>query len=311
MQRKIYLIFIISLLIMPVAFAKHRVFHLTIAYKKVHFANVIKQAIAVNGHIPAPTLRFDEGDVVTIHVKNSLRKETAIHWHGLLVPWQMDGVLGITQHGIKPGDTFTYQFKALQSGTYWYHAHAGLQEQLGLYGALIIHPKQSAPYHYTKDYPIVLSEWLNTHPMQAYRSLKKDGEFYSPSFPLQPSLARFINDYSQADKKEKQALWMDYSMMQKMRMGIYDFTDIAYDAFLLNGQTKQYPWHASVKQGDTVRLRFIGAGANTFFRVKIPDVSFQVVQIDGNNIKPYWTATFTIGPGETYDVLVKINDKKP
>ncbi len=295
----------------PVLYAKHRVFYLNVGYKTVRFAKVPKRAIAVNGQIPAPTLRFSEGDIVTFYVKNSLNKETAIHWHGLLVPWQMDGVLGITQHGIQPGDTFKYQFKILQSGTYWYHAHAGLQEQSGLYGALIIEPRQKDPYHYNKDFAIVLSDWTNLKPMQAYRNLKKDGDYFSPNFPLQPSLLRFINDYAHADAKEKKALRMDYHMMQMMRMGIYDFTDVAYDAFLLNGRTRQNPWHARVRVGDTVRLRVIGAGANTFFRVKIPGSTFQIVQIDGNNVEPYRRDSFSIGPGETFDILVKIKKRQP
>lgn len=311
MSRKLLLFITVSLLLPFALHAKHRVFHLSVGYKTVNFAESNKQAIAVNGQIPAPTLAFDEGDVVTFYVKNTLNKETAIHWHGLLVPWQMDGVLGLTQHGIQPGQTFKYQFRILQSGTYWYHAHAGLQEQSGLYGALVIHPKKPDPFHFNKEYPIVLSDWTNLKPMQAYRNLKKDGEYFSPNFPLQASLLRFITDYSQADEKERMALKMDYMMMQKMRMGIYDFTDVAYDAFLLNGRTKQFPWIRQVRKGDVVRLRFIDSGANTFFNVKMPGAKFNIVQMDGNNVKPHWQSQFSIGPGETVDALVTIKKNQP
>lgn len=309
-MKKIIGIIILSLFVTN-SFAATRVINLIVGYKNVHYAGKTVRAIAVNNQIPAPTLHFKKGDEVTINVYNNLHEETAIHWHGLLVPWQMDGVLGVTQHGIQPGKIFKYQFKLMQSGTYWYHSHAGLQEQQGLYGAFIIDPPTPPAYKYNKDYVIVLSDWSNTNPEQILSNLKKDGDYYSPRFPLQPSLAKFIHDYRKADQIERKNLIDDYKMMQQMRMSIYDINDVAYDAFLLNGQTKNNPWTATVKKGDTVRLRFIGASSETIFHVKIPNATMQMVHIEGNNIKPYAVDDFTIAPGETYDVLVTINKDTP
>src|SRR5579862_1888301 len=197
LRKSLFILFCLSLYTCH-TFATDRIINLNISYKTVYFADKAKQAIAVNNQIPAPTLHFKEGDTVTINVHNRLDQETSVHWHGLIVPWQMDGVLGISQHGIQPGDTFDYKFKLLQAGTYWYHAHADLQEQQGLYGALVIDPAKHPNYHYTKDYTIVLSDWSNTHPNQVLANLKKDGEYYSPRLPLQPSLMKFIQDYKKA-----------------------------------------------------------------------------------------------------------------
>ena len=291
--------------------AADRIVNLVVRYKTVHFAGKSIKAIAVNDQIPAPTLHFKEGDHVAINVYNQLDQETAIHWHGMLVPWQMDGVLGITQQGIPPGGVFHYRFTLYQSGTYWYHAHAGLQEQQGLYGAFLIDPPKHPGYTYTKDYVVVLSDWSNTHPDQILANLKKEGDYYSPRFPLQPSLVKFIHDYRKASTEERQNLIDDYKMMQQMRMSIYDISDVAYDAFLLNGQPKSNPWTAPVKIGDVVRLRFIGAGGSTIFHVKIPGASMQMVHIQGNDVKPYQINDFSIAPGETYDVLVKIQKNDP
>lgn len=314
-MKKINRIFLVIIMLhflgLANAFAADRVVDLVVSYKTVNFAGKHRQAIAVNNQIPAPTLHFREGDHVTINVYNHLDQETAVHWHGMLVPWQMDGVLGVTQQGIQPGNVFHYKFTLHQSGTYWYHAHAGLQEQQGLYGAFIIDPPQHPNYSYTKDHVIVLSDWSNTHPDQILANLKKEGDYYSPDFPLQPSLVKFIHDYRKATISERKNLIDDYKMMQQMRMSIYDISDVAYDAFLLNGQSKNSPWTAPVKMGDVVRLRFIGAGGSTIFHVKIPGTTMQMVHIDGNDVVPYTVSDFTIAPGETYDVLVNIQKNKP
>jgi len=307
----VLLAIIIGLFAISNTVAASRTINLVVSYKTVNFSGKLRKAIVVNNQIPAPALHFKEGDHVTINVHNMLDKETAIHWHGMLVPWQMDGVKGITQKGIQPNETFRYQFTLYQSGTYWYHAHAGLQEQQGLYGAFVIDPAKSPNYHYSKDYIIVLSDWSNTDPDQILANLKKEGDYYSPDFPLQPSLMKFIRDYRKASVSERKQLVDDYKMMQQMRMSIYDLSDVAYDAFLLNGKPKKQPWTGNVKVGDVVRLRFIGAGGSTIFHVKIPDVTMQMVHIEGNDVVPYNVADFTIAPGETYDVLVRITKDKP
>ncbi|QBR84798.1 copper oxidase [Legionella israelensis] len=291
--------------------AKHHIVDLTVSYDTVNFTGYPARAITVNHQIPAPTLRFKEGDTVTINVHNHLDKEAAIHWHGIILPWQMDGVMNITQRGIPPGGTFRYHYTLRQSGTYWYHSHAGLQEQEGLYGAYIIEPKSPPPFSYNKDFEVVLSDWKNTRADHIQANLKKTGEYYAPSFPLQPSLLNFIKSYSKASKEERKKLWMDYKMMQMMRMGIFDLSDVAYDTFLMNGHPTSRPWTRQVKVGDVIRLRFIGAPANTFFNVKIPGSFMQMVHVQGNDVVPYSIKEFFIGPGETYDVLVKIEQDKP
>ncbi|OGT63637.1 MAG: copper oxidase [Gammaproteobacteria bacterium RIFCSPHIGHO2_12_FULL_45_12] len=301
----------LNLLTLPPVHAAERVVNLVIHDKSVHFTSRKSNAIAINQQIPSPVLHFKEGDHVTLHVTNQLDKETALHWHGMLVPWQMDGVLGISQRGIQPGHQFTYQFTLHQSGTYWYHAHAGLQEQQGLYGAFIIDPLKPSAYHYNKDFTVVLSDWSDTKPTQILANLKKSGDYYSPRFPLQASLSRFIHDYRKASAHERQQILADYNMMQTMRMGLYDISDVAYDAFLLNGQSNKTPWTGKVKLGDVVRLRFIGAGGSTIFRVKVPGTSMKMVHIEGNDVKPYDVNDFTIAPGETYDVLITIKEAKP
>ncbi|WP_131782703.1 multicopper oxidase domain-containing protein [Legionella gresilensis] len=287
------------------------VINLVVAYKWVNFAGKMRRAIAVNNQIPAPTLRFKEEERVHIIVHNQLDVGTAIHWHGILVPWQMDGVEHVTQKPILPGKEFHYRFTPHQSGTYWYHAHADVQEQDGLYGAFLIDPKRPPAYQYNKDYVIVLSDWSNIPAEQVFFNLKKDGDYFAPKFPLQPSLSKFIQDYQRADASERKSLVSDYTMMQQMRMSIYDISDVAYDAFLLNGQPNTYPWTALVKTGDVVRLRFIGAGASTTFRVKIQDSPMTMVHAQGNDIKPFTVQSFDIAPGETYDVLVRVQKHSP
>lgn len=310
-MKRILFAAILGLVFSQNGFAADHVVDLTVSYKMVNFAGKERLAIAVNNQIPAPTLHFKQGDHVTIKVHNKLDKDTAIHWHGIILPWQMDGVEGVNQKGIMPDKTFTYDFTLEQSGTYWYHAHAGLQEQEGLYGAFLIDPPVAESYTYTKDFAIVLSDWSNTQSDQIFANLKKEGDYYSPDFPLQPSLAKFIHDYKKASANEKQKIIDDYKMMQQMRMSIYDYSDVAYDAFLLNGHSRCKPWTQKVTVGDTVRLRFIGAGASTIFHVKIPGITMQMVHAQGNDVKPYEIEDFTVAPGETYDVLVKIKENKP
>ena len=293
------------------AFSSNRIVNLVVGYKTVNFAGKTREAIAANGQIPAPTLHFKQGDHVTINVYNHLDKGTAIHWHGILVPWQMDGVDGVSQKSIPPGGVFHYKFTLYQSGTYWYHAHKGAQEQEGLYGAFLIDPPHSSIYQYSKDYVVVLSDWSNLTGKKIFANLKKDGDYFSPDFPLQPSLVRFIHDYRKATPQGRKKLLSAYLMMQKMRMSIYDISDVAYDAFLLNGRAKAHPWTALVQVGDVVRLRFIGASASTIYQVKIPGTVMKLVNVDGNDVKPSIIHHFIIGPGETYDVLVKIKKHAP
>ncbi len=291
--------------------ARERVVNLVVSYKMVNFSGKWRKAIAVNNQIPAPILHFNEGDHITIHVYNQLDKGTSVHWHGVIVPWQMDGVTNVTQKAIPPGGVFHYHFTLYQSGTYWYHAHAEAEEQDGLYGAFLIDPPQRPSYHYTQDYVVVLSDWSDLGGEGVYKNLKKEGDYFSPRFPLQPSLSKFIHDYRVADSTERQKLIVDYKMMQQMRMSIYDLSDVAYDAYLLNGQSYSHPWTAPVKVGDVVRLRFIGAAGSTIYHIKIPGAKMEMVHVQGNDVTPYSMDDFSIAPGETEDVLVKIQENRP
>lgn len=304
-------ILVINILWSTAIFAGNPVVNLVVAYKTVNFAGKNVRAIAVNDQIPAPTLHFKQGDHVIINVYNHLDQPTSLHWHGILLPWQMDGVSWVTQKPIPPGGVFHYHFTLRQSGTYWYHSHFGLQEQQGLYGAFIIDPPHEHMY-YTKDFVVVLSDWSNTRPEQILANLKKSGDFYETQFPLQASLVQYLKSYREAKTpEERKQINNIYFMMQKMRMSPYDINDVAYDTFLLNGQSPMSPWRGLVKPGDIVRLRFIGAGASTIFRVKIPETKMQVVHVQGWDVKPFYTDNFSIAPGETYDVLVKITKPIP
>lgn len=303
---------IVSLsLIFSNAIAQHRVVNLHLGKKEMIWNGKTSYPLAINDSIPAPTLRFTEGDHVTINVHNHLDEGTSIHWHGVLLPWYMDGVEGVTQDPILPGDTFSYQFTLKQSGTYWYHAHSGFQEQQGIYGAFIIAPKEPSTYSYNRDFVVVLSDWIQEDPMRVLSHLKADGDYYTPRFPLQPSLFKFLSNYFSSDQPHRQELIDTYLMMQNMRMSIYDLSDVGYDAYLLNGRTHDAPWTESVSVGDIVRLRFIGAGGSSIYRIKIPDHTFQIVHIQGNDVEPQNAESFTLAPGETVDILLKITEDKP
>ncbi len=302
---------LLSMIGLSQAFAANDIVNLTVGYKTVNFTGKEVQALAINDQIPGPTLHFKEGDTVTINVYNHLKEGTTIHWHGLIVPWNMDGVEGVSQEPIPPGGVYHYQFTLKQSGTYWYHAHTGLQEQEGMYGAIIIDPPTPPAYHYDEDYPIVLSDWSDTPADQIYANLKKSGDYYTSKFPLQPSLVQFIKSYQAATPQGKKEILDAYKMMQQSRMSVYDISDVAYDAFLLNGKPNSSPWTAQVKVGDVVRLRFIGAMGSTIYHVKIPGTTMQLVNVDGHDIVPLTINTFDLTPGETYDVLVKITQDQP
>lgn len=285
--------------------------NLEVRYTTVNFTGKPARAISINGQVPGPVLHFKQGDYVSIVVHNHLDNEgTSIHWHGVLVPWRMDGVAYVTQWPTQPGEYYNYHYPLKQYGTYWYHSHFGLQEQLGMYGAYIIDP----PYqrlHYNKDVVILLGDWINANPNQAFRNLKKSGDYYDSKFPLQPSLVHFIHSYRHANPPLKEHILKAYTTMQWSRMSPYDIGDIPYDTFLINGHSPLQPWTAQVKVGDIVRLRFIGSSASTIFNIKIPGELLKVVNVDGNDVKPYDTDHLNIGPGETFDILLAIKKAKP
>lgn len=279
-------------------------FHLTIAQTNVNFTGTPHLATTVNSSLPAPTLRWREGDTVTIHVTNQLNETSSIHWHGLILPYQMDGAHGVSFAGIAPNSTFTYRFKVQQSGTYWYHSHSGMQEQTGLYGAIIIEPLKTEPIIAERDYVIVLSDWTDEDPMAVLDTLKKQSDYYNFN---QLTALDFAHDVAQngvMSAIDKRAMW------NEMRMNMTDLSDIsAYTyRYLLNGNTPETNWTGLFTKGERVRLRFINAAAQSFFDVRIPNLKMTVVQADGQNVEPVSVDEFRLGAAETYDVIVTPKD---
>ena len=279
-------------------------FDLTIAETAVNFTGSPRMATTINGSIPAPTLRFREGDTVTIRVTNRLAEETSIHWHGILLPYQMDGVPGISFNGIPPGETFTYRFKVQQTGTYWYHSHSGMQEQTGMYGAIIIDPARGESIRADRDYVVQLSDWTDEDPMRVFHKLKMQSDYYNFN---QPTAAEFFRD---ASNDGLSAAINKRKMWNQMRMSPTDLADISgYTyTYLMNGTAPAGNWTGLFRPGEQVRLRFINSGAMTFFDVRIPGLKMTVVQADGQNVEPVTVDEIRIGVAETYDVIVTPKD---
>jgi FtsP/CotA-like multicopper oxidase with cupredoxin domain len=274
---------------------------LTIGETPVNITGRPAIATLVNGSMPAPVLRFREGDDATIRVTNRLKESTSIHWHGLKLPNAMDGVPGLTFAGIPPGETFTYRFPIIQSGTYWYHSHSGMQEQTGLFGALILEPKAREPYAYDRDYTVVLSDWTDEDPMTVVANLKQQGDYYNYH---QRTLGTFIDD---AKRDGLGATIKDRLMWGKMRMSPTDIMDVtgAIYTFLINGQPPAANWTGLFKPGERVRLRFINSASMSTFDVRIPDLGMMIVQADGSDVEPVTVDEFRIGVAETFDVIVE------
>jgi CopA family copper-resistance protein len=259
-------------------------------------------AIALNGTIPAPLVRLKEGQNVRINVHNHLDEDTSIHWHGLIVPMEMDGVPGISFPGIKAHSTFTYQFPLKQSGTYWYHSHSGLQEQIGHYGPLIIDPAGPDPIASNREHVIVLSDWSFLHPHNIYVRLKQEGGFFNRQ---KQTIADRLSGKADPMTAEERA------MFARMRMDptdISDVTEAAYD-FLINGHSPQENWTGTFRAGERVRLRIINAAAQTTFNLRIPGLRMTVVATDGIEVRPVVVDEFQIGNAETYDVIVEPEDR--
>lgn len=277
---------------------------LVIAETPVNFTGVTRMATTINGSIPAPTLRLREGDEVTIRVINRLQVATSIHWHGILLPYQMDGVPGISFKGIAPGETFVYRFKLRQSGTYWYHSHSGFQEMTGMYGALIIEPRAGERHHTDKDHVVQLSDWTDEDPMRAFSKLKMQSDIYNFSQPTFFDFTRDVSNTGLQAALDKRQMW------NQMRMNPTDLADLsaATMTYLMNGTTPAGNWTGLFKPGDCVRLRFINAASNSFYDVRIPGLKMTIVQADGQDVEPVTIDEFRFGPGETYDVLVEPKD---
>jgi len=267
----------------------------------VNFTGSTRIATVVNRSIPAPTLRLKEGDEVTLRVTNKLSETTSIHWHGIILPFEMDGVPGISFNGIKPGETFTYKFKLEQSGTYWYHSHSGSQEQTGMYGALIIEPKDGEIISADRDYVVLLSDWTDEHPMRILAKLKSQSDYYNFN---QPTAIDFVKDVSNSGLK---VAFTKRQMWNEMRMNSTDLADLSSETltYLMNGTTPSGNWTGVFNKGERVRLRFINGAGGSFYDVRVPGLKMTVVQTDGVDIEPVDVDEFRFGPGETYDVIVE------
>ena len=257
-------------------------------------------ATAINGTVPGPLLHFREGDEAVIRVTNALDEDTSVHWHGILVPPEMDGVPGVSFPGIRPGETFEYRFPIKQYGTYWYHSHSAFQEQLGHYGPLIIEPAEGYPYAFDREYVIMLADWTFMDPSLVLDRLKKQPDYFQQD---KRTVFDFIRDV--ADDGLGAAI-RDRLMWGRMRMNPTDISDITGSTytFLVNGQAPDTNWTALFRPGERVLLRFINAAAATFFDVRIPGLPMNVVQVSGQFVQPVETDEFRIAIAETYDVVV-------
>ncbi len=259
-------------------------------------------ALAINGTVPGPLLRLREGQDVVIRVTNRLAKETtSIHWHGILLPFRMDGVPGVSYPGIRPGETFTYRFPIRQNGTYWYHSHSAAQEQVGVFGPMVIEPAGRDPVRYDREYVVMLGDWLDGSPEAMFAKLKKQGNYSNYD---RRTVGDFLGDAAKDGFRATLAGRMEWG---KMRMDPTDISDITghHFTFLMNGLAPGSNWTGLFRQGERVRLRFINAAAVTFFDVRIPGLRMTVVQADGQNVKPVTVDEFRIGVAETYDVIVE------
>jgi len=274
---------------------------ISIAHRSFRVDGRIGHAVAMNGTIPGPLIRLKEGETVRIAVRNELGEDTSIHWHGLIVPFQMDGVPGVSFPGIKPKTTFLYEFPVRQSGTYWYHSHSGLQEQIGQYGPIIIDPAGPDPVAYDREHVILLSDWSFLHPHTIFTRLKQEGGFFNRQ---KLTLEDRLQGRNPLTPEER-------DMFARMRMDptdISDVTEAAY-SFLVNGHSPGENWTGLFRPGERVRLRIINAAAQTTFNFRIPDLPMTVVAADGINVRPVEVDEFQIGNAETYDVIVTPSDR--
>lgn len=269
-----------------------------------HFATGGRSAhaVTINGVLPAPLIRLKEGQNVRLAVTNRLKEDTSIHWHGLLVPFQMDGVPGVSFPGIRPGETFTFEFPVRQSGTYWYHSHSGMQEAMGLYGPIVIDPAGPDPVQADREHVIVLSDWSPVHPHTLLKRLKQMGGYHN--FQKQ-TLAGLLTGKDQSLKDR-----MEWGRMRMDPTDISDVTGSTY-SYLVNGHGMPENWTGLFTPGERVRLRIVNASAMTNFNVRLPGLPMTVVQCDGQNVQPVETDEFQIGVAETYDVVVQPIEVRP
>ncbi len=282
-------------------------FDLAVGETPMNFTGRVRPAITVNGSLPAPILRWKEGTTVNLRVRNVLPEGsihghmTSIHWHGVLLPSNMDGVPGLSFDGIHRGDAYAYRFNVHQSGTYWYHSHSAFQEQSGLYGALIIDPIEPEPFSYDRDYVVLLSDWTDMDGGAVYSRLKKHSDYDNYS-------KRTVGDFLRDAKAQGfDAARADRAMWGRMRMTPTDLSDVNANTYtyLVNGTTSLGNWTGLFKPGEKIRLRFINGSAMTHFDVRIPGCKLTVVAADGQYVHPVSVDEFRIATAETFDVIVE------
>ena len=275
-------------------------FDLTIDSLSVNFSGRERTAMAINGSIPGPLLRWREGDTVTLRVRNRLPQDTSIHWHGILLPANMDGVPGFSFAGIAPGGLYEYRFEVKQSGTYWYHSHSAFQEQLGVYGPLIIDPREAEPFAYDRDYVVMLSDWTDESPARVLAKLKKQADYYNRG---RRTLGDFIDDVADqgwSDTLSNRWAWA------KMNMSPTDLADVSGETYtyLLNGQAPDGNWTGLFEAGERIRLRLINGSAMTYFDFRIPGLKLTVVAVDGQLVEPVEVDELRLAVAETVDIIV-------
>jgi FtsP/CotA-like multicopper oxidase with cupredoxin domain len=275
-------------------------FDLTIDELPVNLTGAARHAVVVNGQLPAPTLRMRQGDSVTIRVTNRLRERTSIHWHGLIVPADMDGVPGLSFDGIAPGATFTYRFKVNQSGTYWYHSHSRFQEQIGLYGPIVIARRGGERHAADREHVVLLSDWTDQDPEHLYATLKRHSDYYNYGKRTLPDFWNDVRARGWDAARGQRHMW------NSMRMDPTDLADVGGSAYtyLLNGVAPAGNWTATFTPGERVRLRLINGSSMSFFDVRIPGLKLTVVAADGQDIEPVTVDELRIGTAEVYDVVV-------
>ena len=282
-------------------------FDLTIGETPMNFTGRVRNAVTVNGSLPAPLLRWREGTTVNLRVRNALPRgsfhanSTSIHWHGILLPANMDGVPGLSFDGIHPGETFVYRFDVKQSGTYWYHSHSGFQEQAGLYGPLVIDPAGPERHVAQRDYVVMLSDWTDLDGAALFARLKKMA-MHDNTF--QRTVGDFARD---VERQGLQATVADRGMWGRMRMSPTDLSDVNANTYtyLMNGATALGNWTGLFRAGEKVRLRFINGSAMTYFDVRIPGLKMTVIAADGQPVHPVSVDEFRIAVAETFDVIVE------
>ncbi|MBO6561855.1 MAG: copper resistance system multicopper oxidase [Nisaea sp.] len=274
-------------------------YNLTVDRVTVDTGSFTRSGIGYNGTSPGPVLRFKEGEDVTINVTNNLSEPTSIHWHGLILPYQQDGVPGISYDGIAPGETFTYRFPIVQSGTYWFHSHTGFQEPDGAYGAIIIEPEKREPFRYDREYVIQLTDAHPHSGNRILRNLKMMPDYYNRQ---QRTLFDFLKD---SREQGFDAALADRADWGDMRMMPTDIEDLQGFTPLINGKSTAQNWTGLFTPGERIRLRFINSSAMTYFDIRIPGLKMTVVQADGNNVLPVPVDEFRIAVAETYDVIVQ------